>query len=149
LLVRGERSPVPESRPETSQLGGVDTAVSRVGSAVKECQEILEASLPLSTLSVPVYPAYSLVGSQELWLFLDTTKVKAAARLDAPAEEYGFLSDHVPDAPAEEVAAVRLGCPGGRVRRQWSVVSIKQVVWAVLQFVRCYASLGCPCGRRV
>ncbi len=37
-------------------------AVSRVGSAVMRCQEILEPSLPLSTLSVPVYPAYSRVG---------------------------------------------------------------------------------------
>ena len=31
-------------------------------SPLMECQEILEANLPLSTLSVPVYPAYSRVG---------------------------------------------------------------------------------------
>jgi hypothetical protein len=36
--------------------------VGEVGSDVRECQEILETSLPLSTLSVPVYPAYSRVG---------------------------------------------------------------------------------------
>ncbi len=37
-------------------------AVSRVGSAVMKCQKILELCLPLSTLSVPEYPAYSRVG---------------------------------------------------------------------------------------
>jgi len=41
------------------------------------------------------------------------------------------------------------GCPCGRVKRQWSVVSAKQVVGAVLQFARCYAIRGCPCGRVV
>jgi hypothetical protein len=56
----------------------------------------------------------------------------------APVGEVSFLSyrvcDRVPDAPAEEVAAARLRCPGGRVGRQWSVVVVKQVIGAILQF---------------
>ncbi len=40
----------------------------------------------------------------------------------------------MPDAPVEEVAAVRLGCPGGRGREQWRLPVAKQVIGTLLQF---------------